>query len=355
MGLNYFLSCFYAIKMYIFEENLAKLNILGYIKVRRIMLLLIFLLTHLFLCAQYHIYITDFESIINDPTKAYYNQYTIQNYSWHPCILDLRKNNESKDVNAQQFGINTYLLARIFNLSINLNPTYKIKDFEVGLNIPYCFTVPRVINKFGDILLYTSYIINREKFNNKTTLSLNIPTGRYYELEYQNYLNSCGTFDILLNNQFRIHKNNYGFYGNMFYRHSFNAKKQTSDWYNNSSNNIIEYDFKNGNVVGTNLGVWISVFRNLDLHFGGGFIYNHDNVYIRSLMDNSYQILEMPVKYYGRQSYFYSDLRLGVSTRIKSVSISIFAYNPIYIQRNWYDMYMDTEFDLSIVVKWSIF
>ncbi|MDD2635186.1 MAG: hypothetical protein PHW82_06765 [Bacteroidales bacterium] len=292
-----------------------------------------------------------YETLFNSHSSVLYNQYTYDNYFFSPGINYLDKIDEIDLETNQGFGINTDILINSRSLLFRLTPSWHYKNLDFSLTIPYDFVIFNTFNKFTDIQIKASYNLKKSKSYNTTSLSFTFPTHNDEHVLFGIHSNGTGSNDFILSNNYVFTNNNYGFYGTAMIRHSLSGRKSMIINYENT--NETEkwiYRFQNGNLFALQLNAYIAPLKKLHIHFGLGAMYNTRNSYTKVIYAWKGNLLKSDnIK--GNQDFFYSDLRLGVSTKIKKADISVFVTSPNVnnFSINSYNL------DLIIKASWQIF
>ncbi|MDD2386882.1 MAG: hypothetical protein PHP52_08880 [Bacteroidales bacterium] len=293
-----------------------------------------------------------YETSFDNQSSVLYNQYTYDNYFFSPGINYLNKIDEIDLENNQGFGINTDILINSRSLFFRLTPSWHYENLDFSLTLPYDFTIFNTFNKFGDIQIKASYNLKKSKSYNTTSLSFTFPTHNDEHGFFGIYSNGTGSNDFILSNNYIYNNNTYGFYGTAMIRHSMPGKKSMTINYENTDEfEIWNYRFQNGNLFALQLNAYIAPLKKLHIHFGVGAMYNTRNSYSKVI---SYTWKEDLLKFdniKGSQNFFYSDLRLGVMTKIKKVDITVFVTSPNV------NNYSINSYSLDLIIKasWQIF
>lgn len=311
------------------------------------------LLTISSFCQNSSIYFSnfDFERYLSDPHFIIYNQYALDNYCGHPTINYLEKL-ESNDEQNNNFGLTTDFFVSSMNFSLRLHPSYQYKKLKFGLTLPYNFLVSSTFNKIGDIMLFSSYNFKKKSLTNTTTIALSVPTGQEQPNKIFYYIDGTGSLDLLLSNNILANRDNYGFYGNLMLRYSLESKRTFTFIYDNTDFRETQiYNFSNGLFSQLSVGGWVSACKNLNFHYGMGTTYNTLTKY--DVRVNYSWTEDVPEHRFVKdnRNFLNYDFRLGLTTRIRSVDISVFAINKIYSS---YDSTSDFGMDLLIKFKWEI-
>lgn len=278
-------------------------------------------------------YSDDFESVLNNKDYVQYHQHLSENYFWHPGIngINKLKSDESKD--GLNFNLNADIFRNALNISIGINPTLSYKGLCFGVKLPYNLRYPQEINKLSDLLITTGYKLKVGNFSNNTSVSLNVPLGKTYPIYdffygYRLGINGSGSYDFIFSNKFILDKESYGFYGNLIFRESLqNSKTFLIQDLNNVLIRTKDYTFKHGFVSALSLGGYVAPIKNLHIHYGLGYFRNYFNRYTITTTYPDDENIDKKNVPEGTQDYTFIDLRLGLTTRIKSVDFSLFVSN----------------------------
>ena len=176
----------------------------------------------------------------------------------------------------------------------------------------------------------------------------------YMMWDYGMGVNGSASYDFIYSDKFSYNMENYGFYGNLFFRHSLaNYRKYEIRNYEDELLQTNEYTYQHGNISSLTLGGYVAALKNLHIHYGLGFFRNSNNKYDLAITDQDGSIdIESVVA--GEQALFYGDFRLGITTRIKSADFSLFVFNSNRdISYNNY--YESNRLNVFLNICWHVF
>ncbi len=201
-------------------------------------------------------------------------------------------------------------------------------------------------------MLYSSYTVKTESITNISSIALSAPTGQDRPSSLFYTINGSGSFDFLLSNKRIRSLGGFGFYNNLMIRYSLNSSRNFTFRYENSDYYTVEnYSFSNGLLSQLSLGGWVEPLKNLNFHYGIGIMYKSLSKYSLYRFDSWDQTLSTQSYSRNNNDYIFSDFRLGITTRIKFVDISIFACNKVFSN---YENPWISDFKLLIKLKWEI-
>lgn len=314
-----------------------------YKKHLRVILILLFSLqTTLIYSQTLYYYSNSFKSFLESEDAVIFHQHILGNYLWHPGINEINSSQSDKTTKDLDFDLNVEHTANFYNFSFGLNPAISFNNFRFEIKQDYNLFRYNFVDYYknlrniNDMLVTASYNLKKGNFNNNISASVSIPFGKAYIYDQWGYIwyypeiraNGSRSVDFIYSDKFCFNFDRFGFYGNLFFRQSLTNKQIfiAKNW-DDEILQTEEYIFKHGLFSALTLGGYTGILRNLHIHYGLGFAVNGNNYYKLITTYPDGEIYE-EIDRYSNQQFTFSDFRLGLSTRIKTIDISLFLFNP---------------------------
>jgi hypothetical protein len=333
-----------------------------YKNISKLLILIGFFIVSFNLQSQsFYYYQNGFETFLNNSNYVLFHQHVSENYLWHPRINSINEFNSVEKKEGIDFNLHVGSLLSSQNTSFNIMPSISYKGFSLSIKQPYNLWHSNDWNKFSDMRITTDYTVKVGKFYNNLSASLNIPLGQDFQMLSDHYMiwdygmgvNGSASYDFIYSDKFSYNMENYGFYGNLFFRHSLgNYRKYEIRNYENELLQTNEYQYQHGNITSLTLGGYVATLKNLHIHYGLGFLVNSNNKYDLTITNpdgssNMERVIE------GEQALFYGDFRLGLTTRIKSADFSLFIFNSN--REISYNSYGSNRLNVFFNICWHVF